>query len=55
LFGNKLGERPLYYSFCCDSIVRTDRQPTPKVEEIKALYQPVVLMPGRARPAHLQR
>ncbi|WP_429922846.1 glycoside hydrolase family 2 TIM barrel-domain containing protein [Agrobacterium vitis] len=45
LFGGDFGDRPTDYSFCCDGIITADRQLTPKVQEIKALYQPVRLIP----------
>lgn len=47
LFGGDFGDRPTDYSFCCDGIVTADRQLTPKVQEIKALYQPARLLPDR--------
>lgn len=37
-YGGDFGERPTDYEFCTDGIVYPDRIPSPKVQEVKALY-----------------
>lgn len=39
--GGDFGDRPTDWEFCCDGIVTAWREPTPKVQEVKALYQPL--------------
>lgn len=48
-YGGDFGDRPNDHSFCADGIVYADRTPSPKMQEIKALYQFVRLTPGRDR------
>lgn len=46
-YGGDFGDRPNDHSFCADGIVYADRTPSPKMQEIKALYQNVRLYPDR--------
>lgn len=36
--GGDFGDRPADYGFCTDGIVYANRQPSPKMQEVKALY-----------------
>lgn len=38
-YGGDFGERATDYCFCTDGIVYADRKPSPKVQEVKYLYQ----------------
>ena len=44
-YGGDFGDRPSDYEFCADGIVTAWRELTPKVQEVKGLYQPYVLTP----------
>ncbi|SNY90216.1 beta-galactosidase [Cohaesibacter sp. ES.047] len=46
-YGGDLGDRPSDYEFCADGIVTAWRELTPKVQEVKGLYQPYVLTPQK--------
>nr|WP_321455556.1 glycoside hydrolase family 2 TIM barrel-domain containing protein [uncultured Cohaesibacter sp.] len=39
-YGGDFGDRPSDYEFCADGIVTAWRELTPKVQEVKSLYQP---------------
>lgn len=42
-YGGDFGDRPTDYEFCGNGLVTADRRPTPKAQEVKALYAPYVL------------
>ncbi|MEG1194467.1 MAG: glycoside hydrolase family 2 TIM barrel-domain containing protein [Clostridia bacterium] len=44
-YGGDFGERPTDRDFCGNGIFFADRTPTPKLQEVKYLYQPVRLTP----------
>lgn len=44
-YGGDFGDRPTDYEFCGDGIVYADRTPSPKVQEVRFLYQSVRLLP----------
>lgn len=46
-YGGDFGDRPTDYSFCGNGIVFADRRPTPKLQEVKFLYQNIRLQPDR--------
>lgn len=46
-YGGDFGDRPNDHSFCADGIVYADRTPSPKMQEVKAVYQSVSLQPDR--------
>lgn len=43
-YGGDFGDAPNLKAFCLKGIVSSDRQPTPKYEEVKAVYSPVQFM-----------
>lgn len=43
-YGGDFGDRPTDYNFCCNGIIFADRKLSPKVQEVKYLYQNVKLM-----------
>lgn len=45
-YGGDFGDRPCDYNFCVNGIVCGDRRESPKMQEIKYLYQPYTLVPG---------
>ncbi|MFV0359332.1 glycoside hydrolase family 2 TIM barrel-domain containing protein [Tropicimonas sp.] len=45
-YGGDFDDRPSDYEFCADGIVTAFREATPKVQEVRALYQTVDLRPG---------
>lgn len=47
-FGGDFGDRPTDYSFCTDGIVYADRKLSPKMQEVKFLYQDIKLMPDQS-------
>ncbi|WP_379134797.1 glycoside hydrolase family 2 TIM barrel-domain containing protein [Paenibacillus sp. sgz500958] len=44
-YGGDFGDRPTDYSFCTDGIVYADRKLSPKMQEVKFLYQDIKLVP----------
>jgi beta-galactosidase len=40
-YGGDFGDKPNLKAFCLKGIVSSDRQPTPKYEEVKAVYSPI--------------
>ena len=40
-YGGDFGDRPTDYGFCTNGIVYADRMPSPKLQEVKALYAPI--------------
>ncbi|MBW9153071.1 glycoside hydrolase family 2 TIM barrel-domain containing protein [Clostridium estertheticum] len=46
-YGGDFDDRPTDYNFCGDGIVYADRKPSPKVSEVKKLYQNIKLITGR--------
>ncbi|MEC0093328.1 beta-galactosidase, LacZ type [Paenibacillus macquariensis] len=44
-YGGDFGDRPTDYNFCTDGIVYADRTLSPKMQEVKALYQNFRLQP----------
>ncbi|WP_379147767.1 glycoside hydrolase family 2 TIM barrel-domain containing protein [Paenibacillus sp. sgz500992] len=46
-YGGDFQDRPTDYSFCGNGIVYADRQWTPKMQEVKFLYQNYKLEPGK--------
>ncbi|AOZ92399.1 glycoside hydrolase family 2 TIM barrel-domain containing protein [Paenibacillus crassostreae] len=45
-YGGDFGDRPTDYNFCTDGIVYADRTLSPKMQEVKVLYQNFRLEPG---------
>lgn len=45
LYGGDFGDRPTDYCFCTDGIVHADRTESPKMQEVKYLYQNIKLYP----------
>ncbi|GGA46675.1 glycoside hydrolase family 2 TIM barrel-domain containing protein [Paenibacillus physcomitrellae] len=45
-YGGDFGDRPTDYSFCGNGIVFADRTLTPKMQEVKFLYQNIKLVPS---------
>ncbi len=46
-YGGDFGDRPCDYCFCTDGIIYANRRLSPKVQEVKYLYQPYRLYPER--------
>ncbi|MNH74348.1 Beta-galactosidase [compost metagenome] len=46
-YGGDFGDRPTDYSFCGNGIVFADRKITPKMQEVKYLYQNIKLIPSK--------
>ncbi|MBM7567254.1 glycoside hydrolase family 2 TIM barrel-domain containing protein [Paenibacillus sacheonensis] len=46
-YGGDFDDRPTDYSFCGNGIVYADREVTPKMQEVKFLYQDYKLFPNR--------
>ncbi|AIQ43670.1 glycoside hydrolase family 2 TIM barrel-domain containing protein [Paenibacillus sp. FSL R7-0312] len=46
-YGGDFDDRPTDYSFCGNGIVYADRTVTPKMQEVKFLYQNIRIMPER--------
>ncbi|RIX51278.1 DUF4981 domain-containing protein [Paenibacillus nanensis] len=46
-YGGDFGDRPTDYGFCTNGIVYADRRLSPKMQEVKFLYQNVKLYPDR--------
>lgn len=44
-YGGDFDDRPCDYNFCTDGIIYADRTPSPKMQEVKYLYQPYRLYP----------
>ena len=44
-YGGDFGDRPTNYNFCTDGLIYGDRGISPKVQEVKYLYQPYRLYP----------
>lgn len=44
-YGGDFTDRPTDYNFCTDGVVYADRTPSPKVQEIKYLYQSIEIRP----------
>lgn len=44
-YGGDFDERPTDYEFCGNGLVYADRTPTPKLQEVRQLYAPVILIP----------
>ncbi len=38
-YGSDFGDKPNSYDFCCNGIVTPDRKETPKLMEVKKVYQ----------------
>ena len=45
-YGGDFGDRSTNENFCTDGIIYGDRTPSPKMQEVKYLYQPFRLHPG---------
>lgn len=46
-YGGDFGDRPTDYGFCTNGIVYADRKESPKMQEVKFLYQNLKLTPDR--------
>jgi len=46
-FGGDFGDRPTDYNFCINGIIYADRRLSPKMQEVKFLYQDIELTPDR--------
>lgn len=46
-YGGDFGDRPCDYNFCTDGVIYADRTPSPKMQEVKYLYQPYRLYPEK--------
>ncbi|WP_204499954.1 glycoside hydrolase family 2 TIM barrel-domain containing protein [Aquibacillus albus] len=46
-YGGDFGDRPTDYEFCGNGIVYANREESPKIQEVKFLYQNVKLIPDR--------
>lgn len=44
-YGGDFDDRPTDYNFCTDGVIYADRRPSPKMQEVKFLYQPYVIQP----------
>lgn len=44
-YGGDFGDRPSNYAFCADGVIFADRTPSPKMQEVRYLYQPYELLP----------
>lgn len=44
-FGGDFGDRPTDYNFCINGLVYADRKPSPKMQEVKYLFQDFKLYP----------
>lgn len=42
-YGGDFGDQPNLKAFCMNGVVRSDREKTPKYQEVKKVYQPVAL------------
>lgn len=47
-YGGDFADRPTDYEFCSNGIVYADRKCSPKMQEVKYLYQNIKLMPDQA-------
>lgn len=48
-FGGSFGDRPNDFDFCCNGIVTPDRSVTPKLEQVKHIYQYISFHKGEKR------
>jgi beta-galactosidase len=46
-YGGDFDDRATDYNFCADGIVYANREPSPKVQEVKFLYQNIKLIPDK--------
>lgn len=46
-YGGDFGDRPTDWEFCGNGIVTARRETTPKLQEVKALYQPLRIQPDQ--------
>ncbi|MGG5254421.1 glycoside hydrolase family 2 TIM barrel-domain containing protein [Neobacillus sp. SM06] len=46
-YGGDFGDRPTDYGFCTNGIVYADRKLSPKMQEVKFLYQTIKLVPDK--------
>ncbi len=46
-YGGDFGDRPTDYGFCTNGIVYANRKLSPKIQEVKFLYQNIKLLPDR--------
>jgi len=46
-FGGDFGDRPTDYNFCINGLVFADRRPSPKMQEVKYLFQDFKLIPSK--------
>lgn len=44
-YGGDFDDRPTDYNFCTDGVIYADRRPSPKMQEVKFLYQPYTVKP----------
>lgn len=44
-YGGDFGDRPSNYAFCADGVIFADRTLSPKMQEVRYLYQPYELLP----------
>ena len=44
-YGGDFGDRPSNYAFCADGVIFADRTLSPKMQEVRYLYQPYELIP----------
>ena len=44
-YGGDFGDRPTDYNFCTDGLIYADRTPSPKMQEVKFLFQPYTIKP----------
>lgn len=44
-YGGDFDDRPTDYNFCTDGLIYADRKPSPKLQEVKYLYQPYQITP----------
>lgn len=44
-YGGDFGDRPSNGAFCADGVIFADRTPSPKMQEVRYLYQPYELIP----------
>lgn len=47
-FGGDFGDRPTDYNFCINGLVYADRRPSPKIQEVKYLFQDFKLYPSKS-------
>ena len=49
VYGGDFGDRPTDYNFCTNGLLYADRTPSPKMQEVRYLYQPYRIYPQEGK------